>query len=202
MVLMMKALLSNYMIAIVVRRVLCSIAIIYACIYNDCVVAQTSISAKNNADLLNRETPHAIVVKREINPGIVIFNRNNGCFLQSATYTNYLDNGIRLSTPYLLTGSGNTISEWRNEYKQPWKSQLTDYEGGESKAMLLQFGKHPSTLIRFEESDKKLLDAQTICAVGAYRIFGINMSLISPLLPPENNLSLPLNQGWGRNFTY
>ena len=165
------------------------------------VTAQTPIAAISAQGLLI-DTPHATVVKREISPGIVTFSRQNSCFIKTASYTNYLNNGTILSTPYSLAGSGQTVPEWRTEYKQPWKSQLTDYEGGETKVMLLQVGRHPSIPIQVNESSEKLLDAQTKCAVGAYRIFGRNLKLIRPLSGQQPSLNLPLNQGWERNFTY
>lgn len=180
-----------------------AIATFIACIPYNIVKAQTPITALKDAYQLTIQPPHPTIIKREIIPGVVSFNRQNGCYLRSAIYTNYLDNGIALSTPYSLTGSGKTVPEWRNEYKQPWKSQVTDYEGGEAKLMLIQIGRHPSILIRVEESDKKLLDAQTLCAMGAYRIFGRNIKLIKPISEQrENNLSIQLNNAWQRVFTY
>jgi hypothetical protein len=164
------------------------------------VTAQTPI-ARANAQALLIDAPHATIVKREINPGTVTFTRHNSCSLKTASYTNYLNNGTILSTPYSLAGSGQTVPFERTEYKQPWKSQLTDYEGRETKVMLLQVGHHPSTPIQVNESSEKLLDAQTKCAVGAYRIFGRNLKLIKPL-SKQPSLDLPLNQGWERNFTY
>jgi hypothetical protein len=178
-----------------------ALATILAFIPHTIVTAQTSILTAS-AQALLIDSPHAIVVKREIIPGIVTFTHQNSCYLKTAVYTNYLNNGTILSNPYFLAGSGQTIPEWRTEYKQPWKSQLTDYEGGESKVMLLQVGHHPSIPIQVTESSQKLLDAQTKCAVGAYRIFGRNLMLIRPLSQQQPSLNLPLNQGWERNFTY
>lgn len=163
--------------------------------------AQTPVQA-SNAQALLIEAPQATIIKREINPGTVTFTRQNSCFFKTAFYTNYLNDGTILSTPYYFAGSGQTLPAWRTEYKQPWKSQLTDYERGETKVMLLQIGRHPSIPIQIEESNKILLDAQTKCAVGAYRIFGRNLKLIRPLPQQHLNLNLPYNQGWEINFTY
>jgi hypothetical protein len=164
--------------------------------------AQTPVTV-SNAQALLTEVPNAIVVKREIHPGTVTFTRQNSCLLKTASYTNYLNDGTILSTPYYLEGSGQTLPEWRTEYKQPWKSQLTDYEGRETKVMLLQIGRHPSVPIQIEESNKILLDAQTKCAIGAYRIFGRNLKLIRPLPQKHNsNFNLQYHQGWERNFTF
>ena len=164
-------------------------------------IATAQVQA-SNAQALQIEAPHATIIKREINPGTVTFTRQNSCFLKTAFYTNYLNDGTILSTPYYFAGSGQTLPAWRTEYKRPWKSQLTDYEGGETKVMLLQIGRHPSIPIQVEESNTLLLDAQTKCAVGAYRIFGRNLKLIRPLPQQHLNLNLPYNQGWERNFTY
>ncbi|BAZ15449.1 hypothetical protein NIES4071_73210 [Calothrix sp. NIES-4071] len=163
--------------------------------------AQTPVKALN-AQALLIEAPYATIIKREINPGTVTFTRQNSCLLKTASYTNYLNDGTILSTPYYLAGSGQTLPAWRTEYKQPWKSQLTDYERGETKFMLLQVGHHPSIPVQVEESSSILLDAQTKCAIGAYRIFGRNLKLIRPLPQQHLNFNLQFNQGWERNFTY
>lgn len=164
--------------------------------------AQTPVQAPNTQALLI-EAPQATIIKREIIPGTVTFTRQNSCVLKAASYTNYLNDGTILSTPYYLAGSGQTLPTWRTEYKRPWKSQLTDYEGGETKVMFLQIGRHPSIAIQTEESNTVLLDAQTKCAVGAYRIFGRNLKLIRPLPQQQHlNFNLPYSQGWERNFTY
>ena len=163
--------------------------------------AQTATSYLRNAKSLQIEEPLAIVLKHEITPGAITFTRQNGCLVKIPASTYFLDNGITLKTPARLTISGNTIPQWRNEYRQPWMSKLTDYERGEYKMMLLQIGKHPSTLIKFEESDKQLLDSQTACAVAAYKIFGSNIRLLQEIpLQRQDSFSLPLNKGWNRLF--
>jgi hypothetical protein len=172
-----------------------------ATIFTSIATAQTPVQA-SDAQALLTEAPHATIVKREINPGTVTFTRQNSCVLKTASYTNYLNDGTILSNPYYIEGSGQTLTAWRTEYKQPWKSQLTDYEGRETKVMLLQVGRHPSIPIQLKESDTILLDAQTICAIGAYRIFGRNLKLIRPLPQQHSDLNLPYTQGWERNFTY
>ena len=163
--------------------------------------AQTPVIA-SSAQALLTSTPRAKIVKREINPGTVTFTRQNSCVLKTAFYTNYLNDGTILSTPYHLKGSAQTLPAWRTEYKQPIKSQLTDYEGGETKVMLLQVGRHPSIPIQLEQSSTILLDAQTKCAVGAYRIFRRNLNLIRALPQQHLDLNLTHIQGWERNFTY
>jgi hypothetical protein len=80
-------------------------------------------------------------------------------------------------------------------------SKLTDYERGEYKMMFFQIGRHPSTLIKLEESEKQLLDSQTACAVAAYKIFGSNIRLLEEIPQQKHNsLDLHLNQGWNRLF--
>ncbi|NJM17331.1 MAG: hypothetical protein HC836_04400 [Richelia sp. RM2_1_2] len=163
--------------------------------------AQTATSDLESAKILQIQEPLAIVIKHEITPGTIIFTRQNGCLVKIPASTYFLDNGITLKTPAMLTFSGNTIPQWRNEYRQPWMSKLTDYERGEYKMMLLQIGKHPSTLIKFEESEKQLLDSQTACAVAAYKIFGSNMRLLQEIpLQRQDSFALPLNQGWNKLF--
>jgi hypothetical protein len=163
--------------------------------------AQTALSYSRNVEVLQLQEPSVIVVKREIVPGVVTFTRYNGCALKIPVLTNFLDNGTTLKTPAQLAISGNSIPQWHNEYRKPWKSEFTDYERGEYKIMILQIGQHPSTLIGVEQSEKKLLDAQTNCAAAAYRIFGSNLRLLQAI--PNQNLnsfSLPLSQGWERLF--
>jgi hypothetical protein len=164
--------------------------------------AQTALSYSRNVEVLQLEEPSVIVVKREVIPGVVTFTRYNGCALQIPVSTNFLDNGTTLKTPAQLAISGNSIPQWRNEYRKPWKSEFTDYERGEYKIMIFQIGQHPSTLIGVEQSEKQLLDAQTNCAAAAYRIFGSNLKLLQAIPNQKRNtFSLPLSQGWERLFS-
>lgn len=166
------------------------------------VSAQTVETVSRSAEVLLVSQPTAVVVKREVTPGIVKFNRLQGCWVQNPISTNYLDDGTVLSTPIQLAASGNTVPEWRREYRQPWKSQLSDYEGGEQKYILLQIGRHPAKLIGVEESDKKLTESQTACAVAAYKIFGNNLRLLQPIAQKrQNDLSVSLEDVWSINFT-
>jgi hypothetical protein len=158
-------------------------------------------SPGNAEQLLKFEEPSVIVVRREVIPGVVTFTRQNGCLLQNPVSRNFLNNGMTLETPIRLAASGNSLPRWRNEYRKPWQSALTDYEGGEQKIMFLQIGKHPSTLIRVSESDEKMLEAETACATAAYKIFGSNLRLLKPI--PEqrhNNLSVSLSENWVTSF--
>ena len=67
--------------------------------------------------------------------------------------------------------------------------------------MFFQIGRHPSTLIKLEESEKQLLDSQTACAVAAYKIFGSNLRLLQEVTNQrQDSFSLPFNQGWNRVF--
>ncbi|MEC4888321.1 MAG: hypothetical protein SAL70_44505 [Scytonema sp. PMC 1070.18] len=165
------------------------------------VNAQTALSASRNVKALQLEASSVRVVKREITPGLVTFTRQNGCWLQNPISKNFLDDGTILETPIRLTASTNTIPQWRNESRKPWKSALTDYEGGERKMMLLQIGRHPLTTIGVEESREKLLDSQIVCTIAAYKIFGSNNRLLKQIPTPiHNSFSLPLEQGWQRHF--
>ncbi|KYC37294.1 hypothetical protein WA1_47635 [Scytonema hofmannii PCC 7110] len=167
------------------------------------VTAQTAMSSSRNIKALQLDESSVKVVKREVTPGLVTFTRQNGCVLQNPISTNFLNDGTILETPIRLTASTNSIPEWRNESRKPWQSQLTDYEGGERKMMLLQIGRHPSTPIAVEESSEKLLDSQTICTIAAYKIFGSNNRLLAPIpTQKQNRLSLPLEQGWEKHFNY
>ncbi len=163
--------------------------------------AQTAASYLTDAKILQVEEPRVIVVKREVTPGAITFTRQNGCLVKIPASTYFLDNGITLKTPGRLSISGNTIPQWRNEYRQPWRSKLTDYQRGEYKMMFFQIGKHPSKLIRYEESDKQLIDSQTACAVAAYKIFGSNIRLLQEVTNQKQDIfSLPLQRGWNRFF--
>lgn len=165
------------------------------------IYAQTAASYSRNPKILQLENDNAIVFKREVTPGVITFTRQNGCSVKIPASTYFLDNGITLKTPAGLTISGNTIPQWRNEYREPWMSKLTDYKRGEYKMMIFQIGKHPSTLIKVEESQKQLLDSQTACAVAAYKIFGSNIRLLQEIPNQrQDSLSLPLVQGWNRLF--
>jgi hypothetical protein len=178
------------------------IAIFIACLDSTAVKAQITESYSRNVEVLLHEESPVIVVKREVIPGVVTFTWQNGCFLQNPVCTNFLDNGTVLSTPIRLTISGNTIPQWRNEYRKPWMSELTDLEGREYKIIFFQIGRHPSNLIRVEESDKKMVDAQTVCIVGAYKIFGSNFRLLTPIPnQKQNSLSVPFKAGWERHFS-
>lgn len=163
--------------------------------------SQTAAFYSRDAKVLQSEKPSAIVVKLEVTPGTITFTRQNGCLVKIPASTYFLDNGITLKTPVDLTISGNTIPQWRNEYREPWRSKLTDYQIGEYKMMIFQIGKHPSTLIKFEESDKLLVDSQTACAVAAYNIFGSNIRLLQEVNnQKQNSLLLPFKQGWNKLF--
>ncbi len=165
--------------------------------------AQTAASYLSDAKILQVEEPLVKVVKREVTPGAITFTRQNGCLVKIPASIYFLDNGITLKTPVRLSISGNTIPKWRNEYRQPWMSKLTDYQRGEYKMMIFQIGKHPSTLIKLEESEKQLLDSQTACAVAAYKVFGSNIRLLQEIpLQRQDSFYLPLNQGWNRFFYY
>jgi len=161
------------------------------------IKAQTIVPASRNLALLKLEESSVMVVKREVTPGVVTFTRQNGCLLQNPVSRDFLNNGTTLETPIRLAVSGNSVPQWRNEYRKPWQSALTDYEGREQKMMLFQIGKHPSTLIRVEESDGKMVEAETACAATAYEIFGSNLRLLKAI--PEqrhNSLSLSLGENW------
>jgi hypothetical protein len=159
--------------------------------------AQTIVSYPRNSALLRPEESSVIVVKREVTPGVVTFTRQNGCLLQNPVSRDFLNNGTILETSIRLAASGNSVPQWRNEYRKPWQSALTDYEGGEQKMMLFQFGKHPSTLIKVEESDEKILEAETACAATAYKIFGSNLRLLKPITEQRyNSFSLSLKENW------
>lgn len=165
------------------------------------LVRQPLPSSQNVSVLLNDNFPSAKVIKREVIPGFVKLT-SNGCVVQNPILTTFLDDGTTLITPAGITIFGNSLSQWRNEYKQPWRSKLTDYEGGEYKITLLQIGKHPPTLIRTEESDKKLIDAQTSCNIAIHKVYRSNLRLIKPIQNPEkNNFSLSFSQGWEKHFT-
>lgn len=176
-------------------------AIVLAALPCNQAYAQTAASYSKNARILQFEEPPIIVVKREVSPGVIKFTRQNGCWVKIPVSTYFLDNGITLKTPVRLTVSGNTIPQWRNEYREPWKSKLTDYKTGEYKMMIFQIGRHPSTLIRFEESDKQLVDSQTGCAIAAYKVFGSNIRLLQEVPNQRrDSFSLPLDKGWNRLF--
>lgn len=72
------------------------------------VTAQTRVQA-SNAQALLIEAPQATIIKREIIPGTVTFTRQHSCVLKATSYTNYLNDGTILSTPYYLAGSGSTL---------------------------------------------------------------------------------------------
>ncbi|WP_414620477.1 hypothetical protein [Calothrix sp. CCY 0018] len=163
--------------------------------------AQTAASYLTDAKILQVEEPLVKVVKRQVTPGVIIFTRQNGCLVKIPASTYSLDSGITLKTPVGLTVSGSTVPQWRNEYRQPWMSKLTDYQRGEYKMMIFQIGRHPSTLIKLEESDKQLLDSQTACAVAAYKIFGSNFRLLQEVTNQrQDSFYLPFNQGWDKIF--
>ncbi len=152
--------------------------------------------------LLNENSfPSAKVVRREIIPGTVKMTRQNGCIVQNPVLTTFLDDGTTLLTPAGITVFGNSVYQWRNEYKQPWQSKLTDYEGGEYKIMILKIGKHPSTLIKTEESEEKLIDAQTSCTIAINKMYRSNLRLIQPISnPTQSNFNLSFIQGWEKHF--
>jgi len=163
--------------------------------------AQTAAFYPRDAKILQLEEPSVVVTKIEVKPGTITFTRQNGCLVKIPVSTYFLDNGITLKTPVNLTISGNTIPQWRNEYREPWRSKLTDYQIGEYKMMIFQIGKHPSTLIKSEESDKLLVDSQTACAVAAYKIFGSNIRLLQEVNhQKQRSLLLPFNEGWKQIF--
>lgn len=163
--------------------------------------AQTTANYSRNAKILQEEKPVVKILKREVIPGAITFTRQNGCLLKIPVSTFFLDNEITLKTPVNLAVLGNSIPKWRNEYRQPWMSKLTDYQMGEYKMMIFQIGKHPSSLIRLEESEQQLVDSQILCAVAAYKIFGSNIRLLQEIPNQKgNSLSLPFNLGWERLF--
>ena len=175
--------------------------ILFAALPCNQIYAQTAASYSRNALILQLKEPQVKVVKREVTPGAITFTRQNGCLVRIPASTYFLDSGITLKTPVGLTVSGNTVPQWRNEYRQPWMSKLTDYQIGEYKMMFFQIGRHPSTLIKLEESEKQLLDSQTACAVAAYKIFGSNLRLLQEVTNQrQDSFSLPFNQGWNRVF--
>lgn len=165
------------------------------------IQAQTPVLDSRDIEQLQLTEPVVKVIKREVVPGIVTFNRNHGCTLQNPISTNFLDNGVILRTPVQLTVTGNTLPQWRNEYRKSWRSELTDYEGGEYKIMLLQIGQHPPTLIELEESQQQLIEAQTLCAVATSRIFGSNLKLLREHPPQKcDRFCLSLVKDWERFF--
>ncbi|MEM9927760.1 MAG: hypothetical protein AAF915_29250, partial [Cyanobacteria bacterium P01_D01_bin.50] len=144
----------------------------------------------------------AIVKKREVTPGRVTFTRQNGCSFQSPISKSFLEDGTALETPVRLAISGNNIPQWRSELKKPWQSKLTDYRAGEYKFMLFQIGQHLPTIIKVEESDKQLLNAETACNIATYKIFKNNLSLLKPISQPrENFFSLSMARDWERYFS-
>ncbi len=178
------------------------VAVFFAALPCTQINAQIAASYSRNVEVLQLEEPFAIVIKREVIPGVVMFTRDNGCVLKIPVSINFLDNGMTLKTPAQLAVSGNSIPQWRNEYRKPWKSELTDYERGEYKIMLFQIGQHPSSLIGVEESEKSLLEAQTVCAIAAYKIFGSNLRLLQAIPSQKyDRFSLPFMQGWERLFS-
>jgi hypothetical protein len=176
-------------------------ALIFTGLLCPLVNAQVAVPYSRKAEVLIHEESPVLVVKREVTPGTITFTRQNGCLLHNPVSTNFLDNGMVLKTPVQLATLGNSVPQWRDEYKQPWKSQLTDMVGGEYKIMILQIGQHPPISIGVEESEQKILDAQTACAVAAYKIFGSNLKLLTPVRNFQpNRLSLPLGQDWEQYF--
>ncbi len=166
--------------------------------------AETSLTSSQSVSvLLNRnDSSAAKVIKREVIPGTFSLTRQNGCIVRNPILTTFLDDGTTLQTPAGITIVGNSLSQWRNEYKQPWQSKLTDYEGGEYKIMILKIGKHPSTLLKTEESEEKLIDSQTSCNAAIYKVYRSNIRLIKPISEPQkSNFSLSFNEGWERHFS-
>ena len=166
--------------------------------------AETSLTTSQNVSvLLNRnDSSTAKVIKREVIPGTFSLTRQNGCIVRNPILTTFLDDGTTLQTPAGITVVGNSLSQWRNEYKQPWQSKLTDYEGGEYKIMIFQIGKHPSTLLKTEESEEKLIDSQISCNAAIYKVYRSNLRLIKPISEPQkSNFSLSFNEGWERHFS-
>ena len=179
----------------------CTVASFLAILPCAQVTAQTIPSFSRNAKELTFRKPVAIVKKREIIPGVVTFTRQNGCLLKSPMSRNFLEDGTTLETSMRLAISGNNIPKWHSEYKKPWQSKLTDHLAGEYKIMLFQIGRHRPTIVKVEQSDKKLLDAQNVCTIATYRMFKSNLSLLKPISQPRQNvLSLSMERDWERYF--
>jgi hypothetical protein len=190
---------SEVMMNIFLRFAISSVLVAASCVQ---ATAQTTVSPSRNAIALRLDHSSARVIKREITPGTVTFTRQNGCSLQIPVSTVFFNDGTILRTPIQVTASGNSVPQWRNEYRKPWLSQLTDYEGGEYKFMLFKVGQHPSILIGVEESEQKMLETQTVCAAAAYQIFKSNRLLLKPIAEKRvNDLSWSLKQGWESYFS-
>lgn len=165
--------------------------------------AQTAQVPSNASALLQENSSsRARVVKRGVIPGVIKLTRQNGCVVQNPISTTFLDDGTTLKTPGKVIVFGNSVSRWRNEYKRPWQSKLTDYERGEYKIMILQIGQHPPTYLQTEESEEKLIDPRTSCSTAIHKIYRSNIGLLKPLSSPKpNHLSLSFSEGWEKHFS-
>ena len=180
----------------------CAVASFLAILSCTQVLAETIPTYSKSAKELTVTQSIAIVKKREVIPGRVIFNRQNGCSFQSPITKNYLEDGTTLETPIRFAFSGNNIPEWRSELKKPWESKLTDYTAGEYKIMLFQIGQHPPKIVKIEESEEQLLNSDTACNIASHKIFNKNISLLKPISQPRKNLfSLSMNSDWERHFS-
>lgn len=180
----------------------CAIASFLAILPCTQVLAERIPSFSISAKELTVKQPAAIVKKREVIPGRVTFTRQNGCSFQSPISKTFLEDGTTLETPVRLAISGNNIPQWRSELKKYWRSQLTDYLAGEYKIMLFQIGQHSPKMVKVEESDEQLLNAETACNIATYQIFKNNLSLLKPISQPRENLfSLSMAQDWERYFS-
>ena len=180
----------------------CSVASFLTIIPCGQVTAETIPSFSTSAKELTVKQPVAIVKKRELTPGRVTFTRQNGCSFQSPISKIFLEDGTTLETPVKLAIYGNNIPKWRSELKKTWRSKLTDYIAGEYKIMLFQIGQHPPKIVKNEESNEKLLNAEIACNIASYQIFKHNLSLLKPISQPRENLFYLSTAGdWERYFS-
>ena len=166
------------------------------------VLAETISPFSTSAKELTIKRPIAIVKKKEVIPGKLTFNRQNGCSFQSPISKIFLEDGTTLETPVKIAISGNNIPKWRSELKKPWQSKLTDYQSGEYKVMLLRIGQHPPRIIKIKQSNEQLLNVYTACNIASHYIFQTNQNLLKPIYQPrENVFSLSMNDDWTRYFS-
>ncbi len=67
--------------------------------------------------------------------------------------------------------------------------------------MLFKIGQHPPKIVKLEESDKQLLNAEIACNIATYQIFKNNLSLLKPISQPRQNFFyLSMARDWERYF--